>query len=279
MAGKRWPWFKFFPMDWLADPELQSCSPAARGVWMDILSISYNCPEPGVLRGRDGKPWGDSKIVSSVRGDPVMVLSALNELVSSGVARRADDGALYSKRMVQDCGERKSDAEYEQKRPKNPPRMNPECSQNDAILDKSSTSTSVSTSDLASVSSERGSGGKPTPPTIEIPASLDTPDFRAAWDEWLAYRRERKLGKPTGMTIKATYRRFEADMGPERAAAAIRHSIEKGWHSINEPKEFTNGSTNGINRGAAGSSQRRGEFAEPPFDPSLVGSGRRATAG
>src|SRR5690606_19110036 len=30
------------------------------------------------------------------------------------------------------------------------------------------------------------------PEEAEIPAALDTPEFRAAWEEWCAYRRRRK---------------------------------------------------------------------------------------
>lgn len=118
---------------------------------------------------------------------------------------------------------------------------------------------------LPSVSSSEGVQGKPkTDSAVEIPGGLDTPDFRAAWSEWLAYRRERKLGKPTGMTIRATFRRFDGDMGPERAAAAIRHSIEKGWQSINEAKEFTSGSGTRINPAGRGGSAKPSEYAEPP---------------
>src|SRR5262245_55302688 len=44
---------------------------------------------------------------------------------------------------------------------------------------------------------EEKKGGNPplTPPAgePEIPACLDTPEFRAAWSEWLSYRRDRRL--------------------------------------------------------------------------------------
>lgn len=254
MAGERWPWSKFYWDDWLTDPDLQGSSPAARGVWIDVLCLAYKCPEPGVLCSQDGKPWSEERIVGSIRGDSVIVRDALKELVENGVARKRGDGSIYSRRMVEDCEERAANAQRMQDARTKPA----QCPHNDPIVQKSSSISASRSLDSSSLSSEEGSGEKPKPPTIEIPPALDTPDFRAAWDEWLAYRRERKLGKPTGMTVKATYRRFEADLGPERAAAAIRHSIEKGWQSINEAKEFT--SDNGTNRAAG--ARRNGAVAE-----------------
>ncbi len=60
-----------------------------------------------------------------------------------------------------------------------------------------------------------------------LPEGLDTPDFRAAWDEWVAYRREiRKALTPTAI------RRHLATLaahGPDTAAAMIGQSIERAW--------------------------------------------------
>lgn len=67
-----------------------------------------------------------------------------------------------------------------------------------------------------------------------IPDSLDVPAFRAAWDEWHAYRREAKLRPWKPRTIAAKLREL-AEMGPPRAIAAIRHSIANGYGGIFEP--------------------------------------------
>lgn len=78
-----------------------------------------------------------------------------------------------------------------------------------------------------------GKGSKTLPP---IPESLDTPGFRSAWEEWQTHKREkRKPVKPT-----ATKRLFAkwAKWGPERAAAAIVHSIEHDWLSVHEEERF-----------------------------------------
>lgn len=107
----RMPWFAFYPADWLSDASLASCSPYARGVWIDLLAVAYQCDPAGIL-ATDGKKWSDDRIARSIRGGSVSEnLAALNELVDAGVARRMgfDDpipGAIYSKRMVADMQER-----------------------------------------------------------------------------------------------------------------------------------------------------------------------------
>lgn len=67
----------------------------------------------------------------------------------------------------------------------------------------------------------------------EIPETLKTPEFLAAWTEWTRHRREiRKPLKPT--STKAQLRDL-AEMGVQRAIAAIRYTISKGWQGIREP--------------------------------------------
>lgn len=253
MSGRKYPWFKFFASDWLADPALQSCSLAARGVWADLLSLMYRCASPGVLADEDGGAWSDARVVGSVRGNPSEVRAALNELLDRKVARRNPSGAIYSKRMVADCLVRDTNAD----RMHNRRTMAAQSLHNARIVQKSSAYASVSDSDSVL---DGGCGGKPKPDP-EFPAGLDTPDFRAAWAEWLAYRRERRLAKLVPRTVSGTFRRLSA-IGPERAARAIRHSMDNGWQSINEERI----TQNGINRNAPTMSHNRSEYAEPPPD-------------
>lgn len=69
--------------------------------------------------------------------------------------------------------------------------------------------------------------------SIAFPPCLETPQFKAAWLEWEQHRKElRKKLTPTSIR-----RQIEvlAEMGPQRAIAAIRHSISQGWTGIFEP--------------------------------------------
>jgi len=79
-----------------------------------------------------------------------------------------------------------------------------------------------------------------TPPTplggaIQFPASLDTPEFRQAWDEHAAYRRERHLPAWKSRTIDAQLKKF-ATWGVADAIAAMRETIAQGWSGVFPPK-------------------------------------------
>jgi hypothetical protein len=69
--------------------------------------------------------------------------------------------------------------------------------------------------------------------TAELPAVLATAVFKAAWADWCQHRRE--LGKP--LTATATRQQLTklAALGPQRAVAAITHSIAQGWTGVYEP--------------------------------------------
>lgn len=92
----------------MKDPDLRRCSPAARGVWMDMLCLMFECPERGVLASLAG-PWTDQEIAGAVSGETPVVLAAINELVAKGVASRRADGAIVSRRLVRDEKERRAD--------------------------------------------------------------------------------------------------------------------------------------------------------------------------
>lgn len=61
-----------------------------------------------------------------------------------------------------------------------------------------------------------------------LPAALDTPEFRAAWEDWRGYRRESKLPAWKARTVKAKLAELAA-VGSERAVAAIQKSIANGY--------------------------------------------------
>jgi len=72
---------------------------------------------------------------------------------------------------------------------------------------------------------------------VELPESLDSDAFKAAWCEWCEHRRE--LRKPLTATSTKQQLRDFAQWGPARAVAAIRHTIGKGWQGIREPETAT----------------------------------------
>jgi len=76
---------------------------------------------------------------------------------------------------------------------------------------------------------------KSKPADAPMPATLDTPEFRAAWSDWLQHRRE--LRKPATPTSQAKALKKLADLGAARAVAAVEHSIAQSWVGIFERED------------------------------------------
>lgn len=77
------------------------------------------------------------------------------------------------------------------------------------------------------------------PADLQIPPALDTPAFRAAWGEWLVYRRERRLTL-TPRTLRGQLAKLES-AGEPAAIQATRDSIDAGWSGL-FPRSGGNGS-------------------------------------
>jgi hypothetical protein len=101
MPRRKLPSFQFYPGDWLKDPNLRRCSRAARGAWIDMLCLMFECDTRGVLSA-GGVPWSDQEIAAAIGGDIAGGLSCIDELLRLGVAHRTESGAIYSRRMVRD---------------------------------------------------------------------------------------------------------------------------------------------------------------------------------
>jgi len=98
--------FAFYPSDWLKDPNLRRCSPAARGVWADLLCLMFESEEEGHLIA-DGKPWPREDIAAAVGGEPVVVLRCLDELVDKNILHTDDRGAFFSSRLAHQAEQRR----------------------------------------------------------------------------------------------------------------------------------------------------------------------------
>ena len=135
------------------------------------------------------------------------------------------------------------------------------------------TSDSVSDSGSSLWVGVQGKGAKPPPVP---PDPLNTPAFIAAWGEWVAYRRQRRLSVLQPASVAAQWQRL-AVMGHDQAIAAIQHSIANAYQGIFEPKENGHGSRNGTANGthrpdpaAARRAERaKHEYDEPDLKPPI----------
>ncbi|MGH9426767.1 MAG: hypothetical protein ACRD2L_10770, partial [Terriglobia bacterium] len=75
----------------MKDPATRSCSLEARGLWMDLLCLMWECPRRGYLKtGKE--PWGVREISCALSIEPARTQTLLNELLSAGVCdqKRSD---------------------------------------------------------------------------------------------------------------------------------------------------------------------------------------------
>lgn len=97
----RRPAFQFYPADWRKDVELQSCSMAAQGLWINAMCLAHECEPYGHLtingRGMTTAQLGRQVGLSAKEADALLI-----ELFDAGVVRRTADRVYFSRRMVAD---------------------------------------------------------------------------------------------------------------------------------------------------------------------------------
>jgi hypothetical protein len=95
------PWFKFFPADWKADNQLKLCSPAARGLWIEMLCICHEATPYGHFLIQGQQPT-DTEL-SVLTGIPVdQITTLIGELDKRGIFSKTSKGVIYSRKLVRD---------------------------------------------------------------------------------------------------------------------------------------------------------------------------------
>ncbi len=96
------PALQFYGGDWHKDPGIKALGYFDRGVWFEMLLMMHESEERGVLL-LNGLPMSDEALQQALKLDNQIFKDTLTKLLTYGVARRREsDGAIYSKRMVED---------------------------------------------------------------------------------------------------------------------------------------------------------------------------------
>lgn len=99
----KYPWIKFWPRDWQTNKELQTCSLAARGAWIEMMCLMAQSDRYGYLES-NGKPMTPEQLATLIRTDPAGIKLLLKELSDAGVTSVCPDtGVAFSRRMVKDA--------------------------------------------------------------------------------------------------------------------------------------------------------------------------------
>ena len=98
MSGR--PSFQFYPKDWRTDANLRRCSPAARGVWLDVMCVLHDSEEYGLVRYP----------LKELAGAASAAMPHVRELVDKNVLRGTDKGACEPAIYVPKHGRREGPA-------------------------------------------------------------------------------------------------------------------------------------------------------------------------
>jgi len=183
-----------------------------------MLCLMFESDRKGYLTV-NGNPPSLEQLARMTGGTTEEVSRALSELEASGVFSRTEHGMIYSRRMVRDEHKRELCREAGKKGGNPTLKGSPKGGSKGGSKRKPTPSSSSSSSTSVSKT--------PLPP---FPTKLDTPEFHAAWDKWLIYRRERK--KPlTASTVESQLAQLE-EFGASWAVDRIRKSITNGWQGL-----------------------------------------------
>lgn len=101
------PWSKFFWRDWESDPALRLCSLEAQGLWMRMLCVMAQAHPIGYLKIAD-QPCSVEDVARAAGIDTAAATRLLAELEQRGVYSLTRHGVIYSRRMVRDAKNRKT---------------------------------------------------------------------------------------------------------------------------------------------------------------------------
>jgi hypothetical protein len=76
----RRPSFQFYPADWRNNANLRRCSPAARGVWVDVMCVLHDSDEYGIVR------WPLADLANAANAP----IKLVKELVEKSVLKGGD---------------------------------------------------------------------------------------------------------------------------------------------------------------------------------------------
>lgn len=104
---KKLPYLPLYTGDWLKDAELSLCTPATRGVWVDLLCRMHEASRSGELRGTH------EQLAQSARCSTADLVLALTDLQTTGAADVTERNGIVTvvnRRMSRAAKERKQAA-------------------------------------------------------------------------------------------------------------------------------------------------------------------------
>lgn len=108
------PYLPFYVDAWRSEERLADVSLAARGLWIEMMALMHRADPRGylVVSGRRLTLDDHVTIARQARAPEALTRKLLDELHAAGVFSIANDGTLYSRRMVRDTERRAQAKEW-----------------------------------------------------------------------------------------------------------------------------------------------------------------------
>jgi hypothetical protein len=98
---KKHSYIKFYGRDWLGDTMLRMCAPDERGVWIDLLCIMAGAEPYGHI-AVNNRIMTDAEVSRVIGMDENTYKGILYRLLEKGIPSKAENGMIYSRRMVRE---------------------------------------------------------------------------------------------------------------------------------------------------------------------------------
>lgn len=211
----------------LRSPEYIGSEPVARATWLNVAAYCAEQENGGTIKGAKG--WKDRQWQQTcgVTLDEVTTATKLmtfegDDLVvwNYPVEKEAE---IQSKREAGKVGgNRSGDARTKQTLAVNP--------------STASTSPPSTASSLPSTEGERKEKeNRKEKGSASLPVALATPEFSAAWERFITYRKRQKYKTLLPESVESLWRKMEG-WGVVAAICQIEETISNGWQGVFAPK-------------------------------------------
>ena len=224
------PSFPFYPGDWRKDPELNACSKAAKGVWIDLMCFLWEAPQRGKLTGT----WAD---FANLLGLPeptarALIQELVDHRVPTLVTHRHNKVTLMSRRFIRMEKERINAANRQneaRKRKRDQGGVTPESRPSHGNV------TPMFTPSSSSLTGEEGEAAHAAAPAPADPVSLmdAAAEIKAALrtstaPRWIVEDIEAAMARTPGLMLGTLVNRIRSKAS-EFAGQPARTCIETLW--------------------------------------------------
>ena len=225
------PHMPLYYKDWMADANLARCSLQAKGTWIELLCLMWDCEERGKLASV-GTPWTLTDICQAVRGSASAVEESISELTAKNVLKLDDNGCYYNSRMVKDEVIRKIRAKSGSK--------------GGSKTSSKSEAKGVAKAKQNPANANAIAIGNATKQKKKKKLDFTIPDelkkHEAKIQEWWDYRNA--ISKPPKAQASITKMYNEMSKLGQNLPASIDGSIANGWTGLFEPKGLSTETSN-----------------------------------